>query len=147
MIRKLALTQLILFIAIGCQANKQETQNPIITQTSSERTISQSPSNKAVEKVLNREEVTRANAVNTDKLLLLAFEVEQFERFNLQSIEKKIKSDLKKEFKDLTVVVSYDPKIMLEIEKLQDKLKSDEIDEKKLRKETKRIEKLKREKT
>lgn len=144
--RKLALL-FIFFILAGCQLNEQETEHPILTETSSDSTISQSVANQAVNTVLQREEVIRANAVNTDKLLLLAFEVEQFERFNLKSIEKKIKKQLNKEFKDVEVVVSYDPKIMLEIEKLQTKLESNEIDTKKFKKETKRIVKLKREKT
>ncbi|MFA8439532.1 YhcN/YlaJ family sporulation lipoprotein [Pueribacillus sp. YX66] len=144
--RKLALL-IIFFILAGCQLNEQETEHPILTETSSDSTISQSIANQAVNTVLQREEVTKANAVNTDKLLLLAFEVEQFERFNLKIIEKKIKKQLNEQFKDIEVVVSYDPKIMLEIEKLQAKVESNNIDTKKLKKETKKIVKLKREKT
>jgi hypothetical protein len=47
----------------------------------------------------------------------------------------------------MKVEVSYDPKIMLEIEKVQERIKANEIDEKTLKKEMKRIVKLKHEKT
>ena len=107
----------------------------------------QSIANDAVNIVLNREEVIKANAINTEKQLLLAFEVEQFERFELQEIEKNIKKQLKQEFKDMEIEVSYDPKIMLEIEKVQEKIKLEEMDKDTLKKEMKHIVKLKHEKT
>lgn len=134
-------------LIVGCSSGEQETKNPIITQTSNEKTIDQNLSNEAVEKVLKKEEITKANAVNTEKLLLLAFEVEQLERFNLKEIEKKIKSELKKDFKKVKVEVTHDAKIMMEIEKLQDKAENENIAPKKWKKEIEKVQKLMKEKT
>lgn len=135
------------FLLIACQMDQRATEHPIITETATNHVMNQTIANTAVRSVLEKEEVIRANAVNTDKLLLLAFEVEQFERFNLKSIQKEIKKQLDEEFKDKQVTASYDPKIMLEIEKLQAKIESKQIDEKKFKKEVKRIVKLHKEKT
>lgn len=135
------------FLLIACQMDQRATEHPIITETATNDVMNQTIANTAVRSVLEKEEVIRANAVNTDKLLLLAFEVEQFERFNLKSIQKEIKKQLDEEFKDKQVTASYDPKIMLEIEKLQAKIESKQIDEKKFKKEVKRIVKLHKEKT
>ncbi|PWA13258.1 hypothetical protein DCC39_02085 [Pueribacillus theae] len=134
-------------LIVGCSPEEQETKNPIITQTSNESSIDQNLSNEAVEKVLKKEEITKANAVNTENLLLVAFEVEQFERFNLKEIEKEIKSQLKKDFKKVKVEVTHDTKIMMEIEKLQDKVENENVAPKKWKKEIEKIQKLMKEKT
>lgn len=146
MMRILCMLMMTLLL-IGCSNDASETKNPMPTDISSKPFISQETANQAVELALNKEEVIKANAINTDKYLLLAFEVKQFDRFRLQSIEKTIKDELKKEFKDLKVEVSYDPKIMLEIEKVQEKMEAEEMDKESLKKEMKRIVKLKHEKT
>ena len=138
---------MMMLLLISCSNDASETKNPMPTDISSKPFISQETANQAVELALNKEEVIKANAINTDKYLLLAFEVKQFDRFRLQSIEKTIKDELKKEFKDLKVEVSYDPKIMLEIEKVQEKMEAEEMDKESLKKEMKRIVKLKHEKT
>jgi len=138
---------MMMLLLISCSNDASETKHPMPTDISSKPLISQEAANEAVDMALKKEEVVKANAINTDKHLLLAFEVKQFDRFRLQSIEKTIKDELKKEFKDLKVEVSYDPKIMLEIEKVQEKIKADEMDKKTLKKEMKRIVKLKHEKT
>lgn len=135
------------FLLISCSNNASETKHPLPTDISSKPFISQEAANQAVDMALKKEEVIRANAINTEKQLLLAFEVKQFDRFQLQSIEKNIKKELKHEFQDMKVEVSYDPKIMLEIEKVQEKIKENEIDKQTLKKEMKRIVKLKHEKT
>lgn len=146
MMRILCMLMMTLLL-ISCSNDASETKNPMPTDISSKPFISQETANQAVELALNKEEVIKANAINTDKYLLLAFEVKQFDRFRLQSIEKTIKDELKKEFKDLKVEVSYDPKIMLEIEKVQEKMEAEEMDKESLKKEMKRIVKLKHEKT
>lgn len=134
-------------IVTGCQQNAEETENPILTQTSSQKPVNQSIANEAVRRTLEREEVTKANGVNSDKLLIVAFDVEHFERFNIRKIEKKIQSKLKKDFTDVKVKVTYDEKIMQEIEQLQVKIHEGDMSEKKLKKELSRIKKLMNEKT
>lgn len=135
------------FLLISCSNDASETEHPMPTDISTKPFISQEAANQAVDMALKKEEVIRANAINTEKQLLLAFEVKPFDRFQLQSIEKKLKKELKNAFKDMKVEVSYDPKIMLEIEKVQDKIQANEMDKKTLTKEMKRIVKLKHEKT
>ncbi len=134
-------------IVTGCQQKAEEMENPILTQTSSQKPVNQSIANEAVKKTLEREEVTKANGVNSKKLLIVAFDVEHFERFNIRKIEKKIQSELKKDFKDVKVKVTYDEKIMQEIEQLQEKIHEGDMSEKKLKKELSRIKKLMNEKT
>ncbi|MFC0270421.1 hypothetical protein ACFFIX_02970, partial [Metabacillus herbersteinensis] len=82
----------------------------------------------------------------TDKELLLAVKVDQFDRFRLKKIEKKVKSDLEKTYPDHKIEVSTDSKIFLELEQLEQKLQKDKTKMKTLKKEFDKIKSLMKEK-
>ena len=67
-----------------------------ISQVHTSKPIDQSVANHAKEKMITKDEISDVKAVNTDKELLAAIKVENFNRFRLKSIEKTVKSDLEK---------------------------------------------------
>ena len=67
-----------------------------ISQVHTSKPINQSVANHAKEKMITKEEISDVKAVNTDKELLVAIKVENFNRFRLKKIEKTVKSDLEK---------------------------------------------------
>ncbi len=109
--------------------------------------VIQIPSQQAEAKVKGMDEVTEVVAVNKDKKLLLAFRVKQFEKFRLDQIEKKVKKELKKDFKEYDITVSSDLKIYLETTKIKNDVYSNKIDESKVEKEMDRVIKLSEEQT
>ncbi|QOR67639.1 hypothetical protein IM538_05720 [Cytobacillus suaedae] len=109
--------------------------------------VIQIPSQQAEAKVKGMDEVTEVIAVNKDKKLLLAFRVKQFEKFRLDQIEKKVKKELKNDFKDYDITVSSDLKIYLETTKIKNDVYSKKIDESKVEKEMERVIKLSEEQT
>ncbi|RBP86288.1 sporulation lipoprotein YhcN/YlaJ [Cytobacillus firmus] len=135
----------------GCAGNqKQFTNNnddASVVKVHTKKPIDQSIANEVKEKVIKREEISSAKAVNTDKELLLAVKVDNFDRFRLKEIEKKVKSDLKEEYTDYKILVSTDSKMYMELEQLEHKLQEDKIKMKALKKEFDTIKSLMKEKT
>lgn len=125
----------------------EERQQVELTKISTDQNIDQEPSNQAKEKLRNYEEITEVKAVNTKKDMLIAFDIEHHERFSLDQFEKELKKDMKKEFPDIKVHVSTDQKIILEVERLEEKLLKNDLSDKKLKKELKDIIKLSQEQT
>ncbi|MCY7779730.1 YhcN/YlaJ family sporulation lipoprotein [Bacillus haynesii] len=106
----------------------------------------QTVANKAKDKLLKREEVTEVRGANSDQDLVLAVQVEQFDRFRLKDIEKQSKEMLKKDFTGYSIEVSTDQKIFWELDKLEKQLENKKISEKKLKKKLTKIKKLMKEK-
>lgn len=125
-------------------ANNNDDANVVKVHTS--KPIDQSVSNEAKEKVIKEKEVSGVKAVNTDKELLLAVKVDQFDRFRLKNIEKKVKSDLEKAYPNHKIIVSTDSKMYLELEQLEQKLQKDKTEKKTLKKEFDKIKSLMKEK-
>ncbi|WP_368659662.1 YhcN/YlaJ family sporulation lipoprotein (plasmid) [Metabacillus halosaccharovorans] len=125
-------------------ANNNDDANVVKVHTS--KPVDQSIANQAKEKVIKEEEISGVKAVNTDKELLLAVKVDQFDRFRLKNIEKKVKSDLEKAYPDYKILVSTDSKMYLELEQLEEKLQKDKIKMKSLKKEFDKIKSLMKEK-
>lgn len=109
--------------------------------------INQEPSNRAKELIQTNHAITHIYAVNSDKQMIVAFEIEHLKRFQLKQYEKDITKRLKKEFPDLEVNVSTDQKMIIEVEQLEQAIASDSISEKELKKKMKHIIKLSKEKT
>jgi hypothetical protein len=153
-ITKLKLSFLILTafgLCSGCAGNqKQFTNNHEdvnVEKVHTIKPIDQFIANEAKEKVLKREAISSARAVNTDKELLLAVKVDNFDRFRLKEIEKKVKSDLKEEYTDYKILVSTDSKMYMELEQLEQRLQEDKTKRKDLKKELDIIKSLMMEKT
>jgi hypothetical protein len=138
---------------IGC-SNDSNTQrnsdNTIsITQISTKNNYNQQYSNEAKKTLSQKEDITKVVAVNTNKLLVIAIEVPHHERFNLNDLNKELSKEMDDKFKDkdLKVELTTDKKIVLELEKLEEKLKKNEISKKELKKQLKHISKLLKEQT
>lgn len=109
--------------------------------------IDQSIANQAKEKMITKDEITDVMAVNTDKELLVAIKVENFNRFRLKSIEKTVKSDLEKMYPNHKVVVSTDKKMFWELEKIEQRLQKNNTNKKRLKKDLQKLESLIKEQT
>ncbi|MCY8234757.1 YhcN/YlaJ family sporulation lipoprotein [Priestia endophytica] len=147
---KVCLFLIVLFVfGSGCTGNQEqsakENQDTHIAKVHTNHPVDQSVANQAKGKTIKREEVTGVKAVNTDKELLVALKVEQFDRFRLKTIKKNVKSNLEKTYPDYKVFVSTDQKIFLELEQLEQKLQKDQPKKKILNKEFDEIKSLMKE--
>ncbi|WP_026562852.1 YhcN/YlaJ family sporulation lipoprotein [Bacillus sp. J37] len=140
----------IIGLGSGCTGNQNQfatnNDDAEIVKVHTSKPIDQSVSNEAKEKVIKEKEVSGVKAVNTDKELLLAVKVDQFDRFRLKNIEKKVKSDLEKAYPNHKIIVSTDSKMYLELEQLEQKLQKDKTEKKTLKKEFDKIKSLMKEK-
>ncbi|WP_158736345.1 YhcN/YlaJ family sporulation lipoprotein [Alteribacillus sp. YIM 98480] len=144
----LLLVILVLSFGSGCTENQDQlSDNEEPTKINTTKPKDQSLSNQAKDFAIDKDEITDVKAVNTDNDLLLAIKVGQFERFQIKSIEKKVKSDLGKKYPNTTVEVSTDQKIIWELGTLEEKLQKDKIKMKELKEDIKRIKDLMKEKT
>ena len=151
-ITKLKVGLLILMViglCSGCNGNQNQlgddNEDLNISQVNISKPISQSVANQAKENIITEEEISDVKAVNTDKELLVAIKVKQFDRFQLKKIEKKVKSDLEKMYPDYKILVSTDQKMYFELDKLEQKLQKDNTSMKKLEKDIKKIKSLMKE--
>ena len=137
-------------LSSGCTGNQNQFANnnddANVVKVHTRKPIDQSIANQAKEKVIKEEEISGVKAVNTDKELLLAVKVDQFDRFRLKNIEKKVKSDLEKAYPNYKILVSTDSKMYLELEQLEEKLQKDKIKMKSLKKDFDKIKSLMKEK-
>ena len=146
---------LLLLTVIGLGSGCNENQNQLgdnnkdlsISQVHTSKPINQSVANQAKEKIITKEEISDVKAVNTDKELLVAIKVDQFDRFRLKKIEKKVKSDLEKAYPDHKILVSTDSKMYLELDQLEQKLQKDNTNMKNLKKDFNKIKSLMKEQT
>lgn len=141
----------IIGLGSGCNGNQNElgdnNKDLSNSQVHTSEPVNQSVANQAKEKVIRKEEISGVKAVNTDKELVLAIKVDNFNRFQLKKIEKNIKTDLEKMYPDYKVIVSADSKIYLEVEKLEQKLQKDKVQMETLKKELDKIKSLMKEQT
>ncbi|RSL31944.1 hypothetical protein D7Z54_18365 [Salibacterium salarium] len=143
----LLITFLFLGFASGCAENPDSAMKDNGITKVQNVSMDQSLSNKAKEKVTKMQDITEAKAVNTDKDLVLAVQIKQFNRFQTKSIEKKVKTNLKKWFPNRRIDVSTDLKILLELGELEDRLQENNMNQQKLKKELQQIKNLMKEKT
>ena len=146
---------LLLLIIIGIGSGCNENQNQMgynnkdlsISQVHTSKPFDQSIANQAKEKMITKDEITDVRAVNTDKELLVAIKVENFNRFRLKTIEKTVKSDLEKIYPNHKVVLSSDKKMFWELEKIEQRLQKNNTNKKSLKKDLKKLKSLIKEKT
>lgn len=145
---KILLSLIVMMSLAGCtdQNAKESDPKPSVTNVHSKTVVSQSPSVTAREEIKKRKDVSNVKAVNTEKELLVALEIEQFDRLHIKKTVKEVKSKLKKTFPNHKVEVTADSKIFLEIDKLQSKIEKNKLDTKTLKKEHKDLKKLMNEK-
>ncbi|MFB5089340.1 YhcN/YlaJ family sporulation lipoprotein [Psychrobacillus sp. PGGUH221] len=151
-IKKLKVGLLILMViglCSGCNGNQDQfadaNEDLKVSEVNISKPISQSVANQAKENTITEEEISNVKAVNTDKELLVAIKVKQFDRFQLKKIEKNVKTDLEKMYPDYKILVSTDQKMYFEIDKLEQKLQKNNLSMKKLEKDIKKIKSLMKE--
>lgn len=141
----------IIGIGSGCNENQNQmgynNKDLSISQVHTSKPFDQSIANQAKEKMITKDEITDVRAVNTDKELLVAIKVENFNRFRLKTIEKTVKSDLEKIYPNHKVVVSSDKKMFWELEKIEQRLQKNNTNKKSLKKDLKKLKSLIKEKT
>ena len=141
----------IIGLGSGCNENQNQSgdnnKDLSISQVHTSKPIDQSVANHAKEKMITKDEISDVKAVNTDKELLVAIKVENFNRFRLKKIEKTVKSDLEKMYPNHKVFVSADKKMFLELEKLEQKLEKNNTNMKDLKKDLKKLKSLMKEQT
>ncbi|TMN23413.1 YhcN/YlaJ family sporulation lipoprotein [Lentibacillus cibarius] len=140
----------IIYFLIGCTTQDDTSQTKDGTnfqKIAATDTVSQHIANQAKEKLKKREAITKINAINTDKKLLIAFEIKHHKRFQLDSIRKKINKQMEKAFPDHKVQVSTDKRIVLDLQKLEKKIANGKLTKKQLRKKAKQEIKLMKDKT
>ncbi|MCM3594696.1 YhcN/YlaJ family sporulation lipoprotein [Metabacillus idriensis] len=145
-IQSKAVPVLILFLAIyssGCNQSKEDDEkkkDDTPTQIAYEQK-NQFPSQQAKEDILSMPEITDVKAVNTDKEMFMAVKPKHFERFQLKSLRKKIKKQVKKQNPNMDIHVSTDQKIFNKLDELESKLDEPKMDTEKIGKELKKIKK------
>lgn len=147
---RILLTLGLICLLIGCTTDNNASENNQdvnFNTISTNSSIDQTASNQAKESISQHEAVIAINAANTDKKMIIAFEVEHNKRFQLADLNKKIQKKMDKEFPDLNVDVSTDKKLVLEISDLEEKIDKQDISKKKLKKEVDRLIKLMKDKT
>lgn len=102
--------------------------------------VDQTKADEAKKLVLAMAEVIEVKGVCLDDDIYIAPQVTQFARLKLESIRKESFEKIKKRYPNANVHVSTDKKIFLELEKLEKKIKNNEISEKKLKSDLKKLE-------
>lgn len=143
---------LILCLLVACNTNtKEESQkdqsNTEPSQISNPSLPDQSPAKQAIKTVKKYDEIKNVHAINTKNKLLVALEVNQMDRLKLADLRKKTSAKLKKQFPDLKTELSTDKKLIIEIGKLENKIKQNNITNQTLKKEVTHLIKLMKEKT
>ncbi|MEK4534177.1 YhcN/YlaJ family sporulation lipoprotein [Peribacillus sp. FSL K6-1552] len=134
----------------GCSGNSNQidnNKNLNISKVHTSSPIEQSVANQAKDRLLAEEEVSDVKAVNSDKELLVAVKVDNFDRFRLTSIKKQAQSDLENMFPDYKILISTDQKMFLELDQLEQKLEKDKTKMDSLKKDFKKIKSLIKEQT
>ncbi|WP_461180920.1 hypothetical protein [Virgibacillus kimchii] len=142
-------------ILAGCNTNNSVLEpagtpnNDIdLMKISKNHQLDQHISNQAKDSMRKYAEITSVKAVNTDKKMLMAVAVEHHERFQLAEIQEQLQKEMEKQFSHITVEFSTDQKIILELDKLEQKIQEDHTySPKKLEKELDKLISLSKEQT
>src|SRR5699024_2607268 len=118
-----------------------------LTKLSSGGLPDQQPANQAKQILSTYEEVENVRAVNYDQQLLIGVKLNHHDRIQLDQIERDLRKKIKRNFSEMTVTLSTDEKIHLEVEKLEKDLTANEIKAKELKGKIKQIKSLSKEKT
>ena len=143
----------LIVILSGCQdrpktnSTQHDQLDVDLTRLSTSQYINQTYSNEAKENLKSNNDLTSIKAVNTEKDLLITFEVDHHKRFQLEKIRKDIEKKMKKKFSDLDVFVSTDQKIILELDEIEKDIQKNTISKKELNKKIEDLISLAKEET
>ncbi|MGG3798797.1 YhcN/YlaJ family sporulation lipoprotein [Metabacillus fastidiosus] len=139
----------LVIVMAGCSGmhKNEEANKSNVTDVSFKNSHDQSVTEKMKQLLENEEEVKNIRAVNSDKELLIAAEINHMDRFRLKEIQQKLEKKVKKQYADYKVTISTDKKIFLELEQLENKMRTKKLSKKKFEKEMNRIKNLSKETT
>lgn len=118
-----------------------------LTKMSTKGINDQQPADQAKYFLSQFEEVQSVRAVNHEDELLIAVELKQHDRFFLDDLERDLKKEVKKQYRDMQITLSTDKKILLELTELEEAVTNQDISKDDIGKELKRIKKLSKEQT
>jgi|SRR5690625_1535863 len=143
--RLILLLALLTSIFIGaCQNNDTEQNNhasPYMKLSTLEQ-YDQGISNHIKVRLNKREQLSKIHAVNDEKNILIAFDVDHHHRFTLGKIEQEIQKEIEKLFPEHEVTVSTDLKILLSLEELEKEIHEGTISQERISKELNLLVKL-----
>lgn len=143
--RLILLLALLTSIFIGaCQNNDTEQNNhasPYMKLSILEQ-YDQGISNHIKVRLNKREQLSKIHAVNDEKNILIAFDVDHHHRFTLGKIEQEIQKEIEKLFPEHEVTVSTDLKILLSLEELEKEIHEGTISQERISKELNLLVKL-----
>ncbi|GEN30600.1 hypothetical protein HNQ35_001475 [Cerasibacillus quisquiliarum] len=137
---------LIIFSLIGCQTNNHTLKEPSFTKIST-TDHDQHLSNQIKEYLASDKNLSMINAVNAGKDVIVTIDIPHIKRFKLATIRKKLEKDIKEEFNLNNVRVSTDQKIIIELDKLENRIERSEMTAEEIKSEVDRIIKLSKEET
>ncbi|WP_240374999.1 YhcN/YlaJ family sporulation lipoprotein [Bacillus piscicola] len=142
-------TILIMVVTAACmdEQRDQGDSSSGLTTVHMQEPFDQSPSIQTKKALMASKEITDVKAVNTDEVILVGIKLDQFARFKIKSLEKKIKNDLKQMHPDKKVNASADYKIYLEVGKLEEKNQQEPLERKNWQQRIQQIKELAEEKT
>lgn len=142
-----------LFIMTACMNSNyslepEKSQPMELTKLSSDLGIpDQQASNQAKQILSNYDEVQGVRAVNHNKQLLIGVKLKHHDRLQLDQLERDLRKKIKRNFSEMTITLSTDEKIHLEVKKLEKAMLNNELKEKELEKRIEKIRKLSKEET
>src|SRR5690625_3517626 len=151
--RKIMVIWMTLTILFGCSKGDEGALEPTnnssyeLSKLTTNIPIDQNPSNKAKLIVSRYEYIAGVRAVNANKELVIGIDVNQFDRFRLKEIKKELKQKIKEDFSEMTITLSTDKKISLELKRLEEEIQTKQISEEALKKKLKEIKNLSEEET
>jgi len=153
--RYLVGSMIALFVFTGCssstdhfeQQGQQTEEQMNFSTVTHESNIDQTPANEAKKIVDSFDETTDIFAANSKNRLIIAFDVKQMHRFQVESIENDIKKRLHKELPHIAIEVSTDAKMRLELEKLEQDLHNENLSNQTVEKRIQEIISLSKEQT
>lgn len=143
----LLILTLSIFIIAGCTPEQPKYESSQISNISNSKNKNLQNANEAKQFLSDYDEVSRIHAVNHNKDLLIAIDINHEDRFQLDNLEKNLRNKLKERFKNLNITLSTDQKLLIEVEQLEHKLENEMISDKELTKKIKKLQKLTKEKT
>lgn len=143
--RWILLLTLLASIFVGACQNNDRAQNnnasPYMKLSTREQ-YDQGVSNHIKMRLNKWEQLSKIHAVNDEKKIVIAFDVDHHHRFTLGKIEQEIQKEVEKLFPEHEVTVSTDLKILLGLEQLEKEIHEGSISQERISKELNLLVKL-----
>ena len=134
-----------ILILFGCQSDgPQQTNKQLKFQplTTDHQRMTQEVSNEVKDYISRHDHITSVYAVNTFDALVIAFEVNHFNRFQLQTYKDQLTKQMKRKYPTYESIVSTDQKIILELKRLEKGIIDETMSMNDIQKEIRRLIKL-----